>query len=391
MKEKRFFIGAVAALTFLVSLCGCANVDGEVSTAPSSAVSQQTTEMISSITDGSLDELFSGGETSGAVGDNSVFPTKCKIYKQTKKQFSEEQLLSFFRSTPQKGENYVGDIIHYENDAEVGYITDGMFRYSTLAGGKYGSICNSSFLEYNNIEGYADGTLDFASRDEALEQVGAVLEEKFGIKRENWFGEKIYAVKKENVDFYKQSIFEEANQPETSANELELAKLKEQAEKLKTIPSEDYYYISLGFKLDDIPYYNGKGFFFGQDGGSIILNYTVYVVVTPNGIEAICLINVNETDVSSGTETELIGADAAWEIIREKYDGIILDSDVKIYDMQFVYLPIPQNDLENYFTNFELRPFYAFYCKETGNNESEYISYIDAVTGSELGTAPIWG
>lgn len=391
MKKNRFLIGAFAALTFSVSLCGCANVDGEVSAAPSSAVSQQTSEMISSLTDGSLDEPFSGGETSGTVGDNRVFPTKCKIYKQIRKQFSEEQLLSFFSGTPQKGENYVGDTIHYENDAEVGYITDGMFRYSTLAGGKYGSICNSSFFEDNNIEGYADGTLDFASRDETYENVSAVLREKFGIAQEEFFAEKFYAVKKENFELYKESVYEEANQPETSSNELELAKLKEQAEKLRKIPSEDYYYISLGFKLDDIPYYDGTGFYFGLDDSSVILNYTAYVVYTKKGIESIYLINVNETDVSSGTETDLIGADAAWEIIRKKYDGIILDGDVQIYDMQFIYLPIPQNDLGNYFTNFELRPFYAFYCRETGNIESEKISYIDAVTGSEFGTVSILG
>ena len=387
MRKNRFLVGAVAALIFSVSLCGCADVDGEVST----AVSQQTSEMISSLTDGSFDELFSVGETSSVVGDNSSFPTKCKIYKQTRKQFSEEQLLSLFRSTPQKGENYVGDTIHYENDVEVGYITNGMLRYSTLAGGKYGSICNSSFFEDNNIEGYADGTLDFASRDETFEKVSAVLKEKFGIAQEECFAEKFYAVKKENFELYKESIIEEANKPETSSNEFELAKLRVQAEKLRNIPSEDYYYISLGFKLDGIPYYDGNGFYFGQDEGSVILNNNAYVVYTKNGIEAIYLINVTETDVSSGTETELIGVDAAWEIIQGKYNGIILDGEVKIYDMQFVYLPIPQNDLGNYFTNFELRPFYAFYCMETGNNEGEYISYIDAVTGSEFGTVPIWG
>lgn len=387
MKKNRFLVGAVAALIFSVSLCGCANVDGEVST----AVSQQTSEMISSLTDGSFDEFFSGGETSGAVGDNSAFPTKCKIYKQTRKQFSEEQLLSFFRSTPQKGENYVGDTIHYENDVEVGYITNGMLRYSTLAGGKYGSICNSSFFEDNNIEGYADETLDFASRDETFEKVSAVLEEKFGIPQRECFAEKFYAVKKENVDLYKESLFEEANKPETSSNELELAKLKEQAEKLRKIPSEDYYYISLGFKLDGIPYYDGNGFCFGLDDSSVILNYTAYVVYTKNGIESIYLINENETEVSSAEETDIIAPDEAQALIRKKYDGIILDGDVKIYDMQFIYLPIPQNDLGNYFTNFELRPFYAFYCRETGNSKGEYISYIDAVTGSEFGTEPIWG
>ncbi len=393
MRKTKLLTTIITAL-MAVSLYGCANVDGEVSSAPSDVISQQTSEMISSLTDSSTDNAISDGETSTVLGENSEFPSKCKIYKQTRKQFSEEQLLSFFRDTPQKGEYYAGNRIHYETAEESGFIDKGMFRYSTQAGGEYGSICDPSFFKENNIKGYEDTVLEFASREEVTDKISSVLEEKFEIKRENWFAKEFYAVKKENFDLYKQLLFEEANKPETSENELELDKLREWAEKLKEITSEDYYYISLGFKRDNISFYDGGGFYFGQDESSVILNYTAYVIYTKKGIESICLINVNETDASSGTETNLISADSAYEVVREKYDAIIFDGDVEIYDMRLVYLSIPQNDLDNYFENFELRPFYAFYCRETGNYEgttkaAENITYIDAVTGSEFATAPI--
>ena len=382
--RKTKILTAIFTVLTAVSLCGCANVDGEDSTAHSDEIHQQSSE----------NDIGSDGKPSTTIEENKTFPTKCKIYKQKRKQFSEEQLLSFFRGTTQKGDNYVGGTIHYENDVEVGYITDGMFRYSTLAGIKYGSICNSSFFEDNNIEGYADGTLDFASRDETYENVSAVLREEFGIAQEEFFAEKFYAVKKENVDLYKELFFEEANKPETSSNELELAKLKEQAEKLRKIPSEDYYYISFDFKIDDIPLYPGWGFYFGTAESDMIMGYIADIVYTKNGIESIYLVNVNETDVSSAEEVDIISSDEAKALMRQKFDGIIMDGEIETYDMQFVYLPIPQNDLGDYFTNFEAKPFYAFYWKKTESYNGEmitsnFISYFDAVTGAEFAVEPI--
>lgn len=388
MKKNNIFLAEAAAVIFMTaSLCGCADVDGE-----KSPVSEQTADS----TGESSNVSISNGKISVSFEETSTAPANCKIYKQKRKKFSEEQLLSFFSGSPEKVDSNSKNDIKYETDTEMGFISEGeYFMYSTLAGSKYQAICDSSFLEYNNVDGYTNGTLDFATRDEVLNKVKAILRDKFGIAEKDCFSDKFYAVKKENVDFYKESINEESNKPVTSENEREMAKLKEQAENLKKIPSEDYYYISMGFKIDDIPLYPGWGFQYGTADSDMIMGYKAAVVYTKNGIEFITIYNLNETNLSSAEDVNIISSDEAWALIRQKFDGIIMDGEIEIYDMQFVYLPIPQNNLDDYFTNFEARPFYAFYWKQTKNYSGEiitsnFISYFDAVTGTEFATEPIY-
>lgn len=52
----------------------------------------------------------------------------------------------------------------------------------------------------------ADGDLDFASRDEALEKIQADLADSFGIMPEEWLALEFNAVKKEAVESYKQKL-----------------------------------------------------------------------------------------------------------------------------------------------------------------------------------------
>lgn len=57
--------------------------------------------------------------------------------------------------------------------------------------------------------------------------------------------------------------------------------------------------------------------------------------------------------------------------------------------MKLFYLPIPQNKLGEYSQNFELRPYYGFYGKQTEEFEGKtysyaFATYFDAVTGEEL-------
>ena len=74
----------------------------------------------------------------------------------------------------------------------------------------------------------------------------------------------------------------------------------------------------------------------------------------------------------------------------QKYNDIIVEGEIEICDIYLIYLPMPKNDLDNYYQHFEARPFYAFECKQTisfndGVRTFDYISYIDAVTGKDLG------
>lgn len=390
MRKTKLSAAIISVLT-AVSLCGCANVDGEVPKAPASAVSQQTSEMISSLTDGSLDELFSGGETSGAVGDNSEFPTKCKIYKQTTKFFTEEQLISLFSSTPERSEDGYGHIF-FKTDKEDGLMDDGDYlHFSTPAGSKFEMICATDFLKENNIEGYEYEELEFATRAEVLEQLKTLLRDNFGIAPEDWYVQEFYGVKKETVDLYKEELLKEANEPVTSGNAYEHEKVNEWAEAWKTISADDYYFIDLGIKIDDIPTYSGGLFFYGPNDSSAISASMTKFVITKNGIEYAVFNRMRETDTASAEEADIISPDEARALMRQKIDSVIWDGEIEVKDMKMVYLPIPQNDLEEGNINFDTRPFYAFYYSMPEKFEgsvifSDVVTYFDAVTGAELGT-----
>lgn len=90
----------------------------------------------------------------------------------------------------------------------------------------------------------------------------------------------------------------------------------------------------------------------------------------------------------------IIEYDTAKEWIDKKYSEIIFDGEVKVNDIELVYIPVPLNDLENINKNFETRLFYAFYCTITENYDGEIISndiitYFDAVTGNEFATESV--
>ena len=166
-----------AAVLLLVSvLTACANVDGETANKSSGNVLASVSASVSDVTSPPAEVSSTPGE------EIKDIPTKGKIYKQKRKQFSEEQLISFFSDTPKKIDTGSEFYIRYESDTEIGFITDGnYFRFYTPAGSTYGSICASSFLEENGIEGYEDETLGFSTREEILEQLKDLLWNKWGV------------------------------------------------------------------------------------------------------------------------------------------------------------------------------------------------------------------
>lgn len=391
MRKTKLLTAIITVLT-AVSLCGCANVDGEVPAAPSNEISQQSSEMISGLTDSTSDVSSSDGETSTVLGENSEFPSKCKIYKQTRKLFTEEQLLSLFSGTPEKVETSYEGRIDYKTDTEKGFIgDDGYLHFSTPAGNKFDTICEMNFLEENNIKGYEDEELDFATRNEVLEQVKTLTRDKLGLEPEDLYVKNFYAVKKEVFDKYKQAIIEEAASPETKKSEYWTEKLNAEVEALNKITGDDYYFISLDFKIDNIPTYSGNAFYYAPNNSNAIIGSKYTIVFTKDGIVYASINNIKDTDKASVEEADIISLDEAKALMQQKIDSVIWDGEIEINDMKLEYLPIPQNDLGEYFTNFDTRPFYAFYYSmpEKVNDSviySNVITYFDAVTGAELGT-----
>ncbi len=383
-KHGILFAGISAALA--VMLCGCGSVDGVTPSVSSGGLAGQTSD------------TANAPVTSDAGGENSEFPSKCKIYKQTTVKFTDEQVLDYFDwhpecGTPQKSEHY-SEIYHrYEAESAIGYINEGDNLYfCTDKGGFYDNAVY--FLEgYDGADKdqlYTDGDLDFASRDEVLEKVRTELSERCGINPDEWWAFNFKAVKKECLEKIKQQAYHDVYEPDEEVGDLELEKEKRYYEMIKDLPAEDFYYLDMRFKIDDIPLFMGGSLVIGEfESGRHIETSFFSLVYGKNGIESISISPAYETDRENAQEVELIPADQAWGLIQKKYDEILTANPPEILDMKLFYLPIPQNKLGEYSQNFELRPYYGFYGTQTEEFEGEthsyaFAIYFDAVTGKEL-------
>lgn len=390
MRKNKNLAAAIMALNILFSLCACANVDGETSTVSGDNTLEQITNSTNnstniSSTDGGYQETIS----------NENFSTKCKIYKQRAKLFTEEQLLKMFDETPKKEDKSFEDYSYFEFTTEKctgRIINNRIISFAIDAQSVYNGIYQALSRNTSNEEYISkDDSLDFEPREKVLDELRKQLLDTFGIDPDEWWVQEFYAVKKEGVDFYKMKIAEEAAADAANSEENDDEKLQQTLKQLDDISSEDFYVINIKFQLDGIPLYTGDTFDYGVDGMYSIMGPWASVIYSKDGIVTLDLAYLNETDTSAAEEVTLIETEKARGLIQKKFSDIILDTPVEVYDMQLVYLPIPQNDLNSQFESFEAKPFYAFYWKETGTYngetfESDYITYFDAVTGAEFGT-----
>lgn len=272
-KHGSLFAILTAALT--VSVCGCGNVDGISSSASSGSIAEQTSSLMSELTESSSDlSGLTSSSVNSEVGSSTEFPSKCKIYKQTSVQFTDEQLFDWFDrfpecGKPQKSEYYSGENRQYEADGCEGYINDGdCFAFWTNAGNFYSSYYSSVSTRPENdpdrVYMSADGELDFASRDEVLKKIQTELEESFGIMPGEWWALEFSAVKKDGLEAYKQGAYESAyentddtDDPDDPGAAVLREKEKEYYENIKDQPARDFYHIEIRYKVDDIPIFYG--------------------------------------------------------------------------------------------------------------------------------------
>lgn len=397
--KKHGSLLAVLAVSLTFSVCGCGSVDGVTSAANSNSIAEKTPPIVS--------ELSGTSAASADSVGNSDFPSKCKIYKQTSVQFTDEQLFDWFDrfpecGEPQKSEYYSENFHQYEADDCEGYISDGdCFAFWTKAGtfyeSYYSSVSSQSENDPDRVYMSTEVELDFASRDDVLKNIQKELAESFGIMPDEWWALEFSAVKKEGLEAYKQSAYKSAYENTKDSDDMgnpgaavRHEKEKEHYEKIKDQPARDFYHIEIRYKVDDIPiFYRG---FLNIDGtylGRSVSGTISSVVYTERGIEYIVISPAYETDFSDYTEAELLPAEQARGLLQKKYKDIISDSVPQVDDMKLMYLPIPQNDLGEYGRRYELRPYYVLYSTQTEVHEGETIiyrveTYFDAVTGDEL-------
>ena len=136
--KNRIFAG-IFALCTAASLCGCADVDGN-----NSPVLKQDEQ---SSGNGSSD-VSAGDNVSENVGEKKEYPTRCKVYKQIAKTFTEEQLLSFFSETPERTYYSESNTAVYTAETELGNTSGNSLNFLTDTGSlcmmAYGAVYEAS-------------------------------------------------------------------------------------------------------------------------------------------------------------------------------------------------------------------------------------------------------
>ncbi len=386
-KHGILFAGISAALA--VMLCGCGSVDGVKSVADSNSQPADP---------GGLTWQTSGTSsapvTSDTGGKNPEFPSKCGIFKQTAKSFTEEQLLSFFSEKPERTYYDTRNLTAYTSESERGNTDGTNINFSTDAG----ILCMEAYGG-NYGEGIytSDEELELVPRDKMLEDIKKLMAQ-FGFSQNEWYISNCNSVKAELLDEFKdrtyKAMIKELEENPYSLDEYELNEIKSQAERTMNRPSKDFYYLDIRFKINEIPIYPERTLYYGNEIGQSVHTASCVICYSKDGIEHISIGNIPIT--GSSEEVGIIEYEEARELISKKYSDIVFNGEVEVSDMKLVYLAIPQNTPGVYNKSFETRPFWAFRCKLTEERDgkpftTDCITYFDAVTGAEFGTEQLAG
>ena len=308
-------------------------------------------------------------------------PQKCNIYSATIKSISADSMNEyFFNGKAQKTIDSDDASILFELENRHGILSDNSFVFYTDNGNKYDDAA-SYFLNDPNaslLDNSAE--LSFATKEATESEIITFLEQ-VGLESDKAIIEKAYGISKENFDEYKTYLSK-------TASEENDPKISFQAENVSKITSEDFYYFDIGFSENEIPIYSGGAYYYGEGENDTFAGTRFTIVYTKNGIEYVSAFFLYQTDDIIETH-DIIEFSEAKALLKNKYENIFFDSTITFDKAELVYLPFPQNTLNERFKNFVLRPYYAFYgyqSAEIGNEKyrSDFTVYFDAVTGKEL-------
>ncbi len=374
--RKHGFLFTLTAMALAVMMCGCGGMDGVTLSTNSEGIAQ---------TSGSASGL---GESSVSAVNIDVgkkpspeIPKKCKVYNATIKCIEPELMNElFFDGTGSETVDPDGETVNFEAENKHGYSGPNRFLFYTDNGTKFDDAV-TYYLDNPN-EAYMDNTSDlsFSSRNDALGNVMKFIDE-LGLDPEKAVIRNMYGIKKEGLDFYKDFLYK------TAAEEND-DKIKAQAEALSSIAGEDFYFINMTFSEYDIPVYSGKTYQYGADDHDTFTGTKFSLIYTKNGIEYFSAFYLYQKD-DVISDSEIISFSEAQTLLKNKYDNMFVDNEIKFYDAELLYIPFPQNTLNEQYKKFIIRPYYVFYGTENveidGKNYNSEISvFFDAVTGKEL-------
>lgn len=288
--KNRIFAGILAVCT-AASLCGCADVDGNNS--PVLKQDEQGSSYSSA-----------DSEIEVNVDEKQEFPTKCKIYRQTAVNFTEEQLLSFFSETPERTYYSESNTAVYTAETELGNTSGNSLNFQTDTG----SLC---MMAYGAVygEGIEEKTIDFAfaSRDEIFVKAVEKLKD-FGVSEVDWYINKLYAVSAKDLEKFKEEQIKSAKENPFNLNESEMQKEIEAAERIAKLKSKDFYYIELRPEFDKIHTYSGYAVHHGIRD-YFVVPASCEMCYSADGIESFSVSNIAETQTFE--EVEIIPFDKA--------------------------------------------------------------------------------
>lgn len=143
---------------------------------------------------------------------------------------------------------------------------------------------------------------------------------------------------------------------------------------------DNCYYFRLYQSVDNIPVAN---IVHGNiDDGSAISENNIQVVYSKDGIQYLNCEFLYSIDEKSKEKVELISLDEALETVKNKYNNIIIFSEIDITNIDFSYVSVRNSKNDN---DFKLVPAWVFELHQNDEEQDncEYI-IVNAETGEEI-------
>lgn len=311
------------------------------------------------------------------VKSNNI--TKVAVLQVESEKFDLKKLCSiFFDSKNIKEEKNVTHTI-YTNDNKCLVVREGnksFSYYSTLNDFIQGGVINSrNFSEFKQQE------LDFMPKQKAVSMAINILK-SLNITP---YTPKIYAVDFETLQ----------REQETYLNMDGIKEFIELAEckiKDKWTKEDEFYYMFFPIELNGIPC-DTIGYT-DQASTLPIRGSEIEVIISKNGVE-LCKTNGTVYQKINRLNNELlpiISMDQAINIVKKKYDDIILINQIRITEIAIVYTPILTDvsiDSKTGAVDYDgvnLIPTWLFKTESNDSEKRKFITYvrINAITGDEI-------
>ena len=273
-------------------------------------------------------------------------------------------LLSLFKSKPDVKQDPQSGYIQFSCGSEKGALSNetGFGYYCTEEGNKLDSWAGqlSNDVHFFDEYKFTDENF-FMSIENAKENILSALT-NMGI------GEcslELYPVTEEIFNFYCDYYDENLMMDQNDRNSEDLFG-----------KYEEFYFVKGRFLINDVPIFdNDAG---NIDNGSAIFGSSFRAIYTDNGLEAIWIINHYEVKKITSEDCQILSNEEILNQLKSVIENSFLTDPITINKINLVYIPIPQNSLEELYTEYIMTPAWEF-TDENGDNW-----YINAITGQEV-------